>query len=156
MPSHLLSIILFVPLAGMLILLGMPAANARLHRLWGNIVCTATFLLSLLLIAGFDSNAAGYQFVERASWIPSIGAQYLLGLDGISLLMVLLTTLITCVAALCSWRSIMQRTKLYYAMILLLETGVLGVFLSLDSVLVLYLLGCRAGPDVLPHRDIRR
>jgi NADH-quinone oxidoreductase subunit M len=132
MPSHLLSIILFVPLAGMLILLGMPAANARLHRLWGNIVCTATFLLSLLLIAGFDSNAAGYQFVERASWIPSIGAQYLLGLDGISLLMVLLTTLITCVAALCSWRSIMNRTKLYYAMILLLETGVLGVFLSLD------------------------
>src|SRR6185312_7538077 len=132
MPSHLLSIILFVPLAGMLILLAMPSANAKLHRLWGNIVCAATFLLSLLLIPGFDSTAAGYQFVERASWIPSIGAQYLLGLDGISLLMVLLTTLITCVASICSWHSIIQRTKLYYAMILLLETGVLGVFLSLD------------------------
>ena len=111
MPSHLLSIILFVPLAGMLILLAMPSANAKVHRLWGNMVCTATFLLSLLLIPGFDSSAAGYQFAERASWIPSIGAQYLLGLDGISLLMVLLTTLITCVASICSWGSIIQRTR---------------------------------------------
>src|SRR5689334_19105958 len=105
MPSHLLSIVLFVPLAGMLVLLGMPAASAKSHRLWANIVCAATFLLSLLLIPGFNADAAGYQFVERAAWIPSIGAQYLLGLDGISLLMVLLTTLISLVATLCSWRS---------------------------------------------------
>ena len=68
-------------------------------------------------------NAPGYQFVERAAWIPSFGAQYLVGLDGISLLMVLLSTLITLIATLCSWNSITDRTKLYYAMILLLETG---------------------------------
>lgn len=135
MPSHLLSIVLFVPLAGMLALLAMPAENGKLHRLWANIVSVAAFLLSVLLTAGFDSKAPGYQFVERAAWIPSIGAQYLLGLDGISLLMVLLTTLITFVATLCSWRSITHRTKLYYAMILLLETAVLGVFLSLDMFL---------------------
>ena len=132
MPSHLLSIVLFVPLAGMLILLGMPAANPKLHRAWANTIAALTFLLSLLLIPGFDVNAPGYQFVQRAAWIPSIGAQYLIGLDGISLLMVLLSTMITLVATLCSWNSITERTKLYYAMILLLETGVLGVFLSLD------------------------
>lgn len=132
MPSHLLSIVLFVPLAGMLILLALPAANFKLHRLWGNIVSAAAFALSLLIIPAFNSNAAGYQLVERAPWIPSFGAQYLVGIDGISLLMVLLTTLITLVSSLCSWRSITRRTKLYYSMLLLLETGVLGVFLSLD------------------------
>jgi NADH-quinone oxidoreductase subunit M len=132
MLSHLLSIVLFVPLAGMLVLLALPAANFKLHRLWGNVVSAATFALSLLLIPNFNSGTAGYQFVERATWIPSIGAQYLVGIDGISLLMVLLTTLITLVASLCSWRYITERTKLYYSMLLLLETGVLGVFLSLD------------------------
>ena len=132
MPSHLLSIVLFVPLAGMLILLALPAANFKLHRLWGNIVSAAAFALSLLIIPAFNSNAAGYQLVERAPWIPSFGAQYLVGIDGISLLMVLLTTLITLVSSVCSWRSITRRTKLYYSMLLLLETGVLGVFLSLD------------------------
>jgi NADH-quinone oxidoreductase subunit M len=132
MSSHLLSLVLFVPLAGMLVLLGMPAHNVKLHRAWATITSAVTFLLSLLLIPGFNVNAPGYQFVERASWIPSFGAQYLIGMDGISLLMVLLSTLITVIATLCSWNSITERTKLYYAMILLLETGVLGVFLSLD------------------------
>jgi NADH-quinone oxidoreductase subunit M len=132
MTSHLLSFVLFLPLAGMLLLLAMPAENRRLIRIWANAVSIATFLLSLCFIAKFDLNASGYQFVERAQWIPSIGAQYLLGMDGISLLMVLLTTLISAIAALSSWRSITERTKMFYSMILLLETGVLGVFLSLD------------------------
>lgn len=132
MTSHLLSSILFLPLAGMLVLLAMPSENRKLIRGWANAVSIATFLLSLCLIVRFDINAGGYQFMERAQWIPSIGAQYLLGMDGISLLMVLLTTLISAIAVLCSWRSITDRSKLFYSMILLLETGVLGVFLSLD------------------------
>ena len=132
MTSHLLSFVLFLPLAGMLALLAIPAENRRLIRIWANAVSIATFLLSLCFIARFDLNAGGYQFVERAQWIPSIGAQYLLGMDGISLLMVLLTTFISAIAALSSWRSITERTKMFYSMILLLETGVLGVFLSLD------------------------
>lgn len=132
MTSHLLSLIFFLPLAGMLVLLAMPSENRKLIRGWANAVAIATFLLSLCLIVRFDASAENYQFMERAQWIPSIGAQYLLGLDGISLLMVLLTTLISAIAVLCSWRSITERTKLFYAMTLLLETGVLGVFLSLD------------------------
>jgi NADH-quinone oxidoreductase subunit M len=132
MASHLLSLILFLPLAGMIAVLAIPAQNLKAHRLCANFSCGLTFFASLLLIFRFDANVSGYQFMERARWIPSIGAQYLLGLDGISLLMVLLTTLIAWIACLCSWRSITSRTKLYYAMLLLLETGVLGVFLSLD------------------------
>lgn len=132
MTSHLLSLILFLPLAGMFVLLAMPSENRRLTRGWATAVTTATFLLSLFLIARFDLNAAGYQFMERAEWIPTIGAQYLLGIDGISLLMMVLTTLISAIAVLCSWQSITERTKLFYSMVLLLETGVLGVFLSLD------------------------
>jgi NADH-quinone oxidoreductase subunit M len=130
--SHLLSIILFLPLAGLLVLLALPRDRAKAHRLWANLVCVLTFAVSLLLVSRFHSHRAGYQFMERAQWIPSIGAQYLLGVDGISLLMVLLTTLITCTACLCSWQSVTSRTKLFYAMLLLLETGVLGIFVSLD------------------------
>lgn len=132
MTSHLLSLVLFLPLAGMLVLLAIPASNRNLLRGWANLITLITFGASLLLIPNFDSTATSFQFVERAQWIPSLGAQYLLGLDGISLLMVLLTTLISLIAMLCSWNSIVERSKLYYAMLLLLETGVLGVFLSLD------------------------
>jgi NADH-quinone oxidoreductase subunit M len=132
MTSHLLSLILFLPLAGMLVLLAIPASNRRLLRGWANFVAAITLAISLLLIPNFNSAVSSYQFVERAQWIPSLGAQYLLGLDGISLLFVLLTTLISSIAMLCSWNSITDRSKLYYAMLLLLETGVLGVFLSLD------------------------
>src|SRR5690349_19275300 len=106
MASHLLSLVLFLPLAGMLVVLAIPAENFKAHRLSSNVTCALTFFASLLLIFRFNTDASGYQLMERARWIPSIGAQYLLGLDGISLLMVLLTTLITWIACLCSWRSI--------------------------------------------------
>jgi NADH-quinone oxidoreductase subunit M len=132
MTSHLLSLILFLPFAGMLVLLAIPASNRSLLRGWANLIAAITFGISLLLIPNFNSTLSSFQFVERAQWIPSLGAQYLLGLDGISLLFVLLTTLISLIATLCSWNSITDRSKLYYAMLLLLETGVLGVFLSLD------------------------
>lgn len=132
MSSHVLSLILFLPLAGMLVLLAIPSSKSNIHRIWANVVTLATLGASLLLIKQFTLDAQGFQLVERVAWIPSLGAQYLIGIDGISLLMVLLTTLITALATLCSWRSIDHRTKLYYAMLLLLETGVLGVFLSLD------------------------
>ena len=132
MIPHLLSLILFLPALGMIVLLLLPASSRKLDRAWANIISLVTLGVSLLLIPAYNLNAAGYQFVERAQWIPSIGAQYLIGIDGISLLMVLLTTLISFIAALCSWRSVTERTRLYYAMLLLLETGVLGVFVSMD------------------------
>jgi NADH-quinone oxidoreductase subunit M len=132
MTSHLLSALLFLPTLGLLVLLAIPDSQQKLQRLWSNAIAAAAFAISLLLLPRFDPKLGGFQFVERADWIPSIGVQYLVGVDGISLLMVLLTTMITLVAMLCSWNSIRHRTKLYYAMMLLLETGVLGVFLSLD------------------------
>ena len=74
----------------------------------------------------------GFQFEERADWIPSLGAHYHIGIDGISLLLVMLTTLMGFIAMLCSWNAIQDRVKEYYAMFLLLQTGMIGVFLSLD------------------------
>ncbi len=130
--NHLLSWILFTPLIGMGILLLIPASKKNLVRLWANIAALAGFAVSVPLALNFDKNADGFQFVERASWIPSLGVQYLIGVDGISLLLVMLTTVIGVVAILSSWRAIDDRVKEYYAMFLLLQTGMIGVFLSLD------------------------
>ena len=132
MTSHLLSIVLFLPLSGAVALLFLPGSNARLVRLFANVISCFTFLLSLFLISGFQPSVTSFQFLERAEWIPTIGAQYLIGIDGISLPLVLLSTLISAVAVLCSWNSVAANQKLYYAMLLLLETGVIGVFVSLD------------------------
>ncbi len=132
MDQHLLSIVLFTPLAGLLVLLFIPAANKNALRLWANFVAAAGFLVSLPLITRFDKSAAGFQLVERAAWVPSLGVQYLVGIDGISLLLVLLTTLVGGLAILSSWSAIEDRVKEYYAMFLLLQTGMIGVFVSLD------------------------
>jgi NADH-quinone oxidoreductase subunit M len=132
MNEHLLSIVLFTPLAGMLVLLLLPSARKNLIRVWANIAAFAGFALSLLLLARFDKNAAGFQFVERADWIPSLGVKYNLGIDGISLLLVMLTTLIGFLAILSSWSAIEDRVKEYYAMFLLQQVGMIGVFISLD------------------------
>ncbi len=132
MTDHLLTLVLFLPLAGMLALLLIPDGNARLIRLSASIASATVFIVSLFLFTGFHVNNSAFQLVERASWIPSIGAQFLIGVDGISLALILLTTLVSFLAVLCSWNSVPARAKLYYAMILLLETGVIGVFVSLD------------------------
>src|SRR5450631_4444315 len=132
MDQHLLSIILLTPLAGLAVLLFIPGKNKDLIRLWANLVGLAGFLVSLTLVQRFQNGVPGFQFEERADWIPTLGAHYHIGMDGISLLLVMLTTLMGCVAMLCSWSAIQDRTKEYYAMFLLLQTGMIGVFLSLD------------------------
>jgi NADH-quinone oxidoreductase subunit M len=132
MDQHLLSIVLFAPLAGMLVLLLIPSSAKTTIKLWANLVGFACFLISLPLVTRFDKSVAGYQMVERVDWIPSLGAKYLVGIDGISLLLVMLTTLVSFLAILSSWNAIEDRLKEYYAMFLLLETGMIGVFLSLD------------------------
>ncbi len=132
MDQHLLTILLSIPLAGLLVLFLIPGKNKDLIRVWANLVGFAGFLVSLPLVTRFQNGSAGYQFEERASWIPSLGVHYHIGIDGISLLLVMLTTLMSFIAILCSWSSIQDRVKEYYAMFLLLETGMLGVFLSLD------------------------
>src|SRR5882672_9697633 len=132
MDQHLLSIILFAPIAGMLVLLLIPSSSKTAIKLWANLVAFACFLVSLPLVTRFDKSIDGYQLVERADWIPSLGAKYLIGVDGISLLLVMLTTVVSFLAILSSWNAIEDRLKEYYAMFLLLETGMICVFLSLD------------------------
>ncbi len=130
--QHFLSIVLFIPLAGMFILLLIPKANKTAIKVWANLVMLIGLLASLPLWWMYDRSNAGFQLVERVPWIPSIQAEYFLGLDGISLLMVLLTTLVGFVSVLSSWSAIEDRVKEYYAFFMLLQTGMLGVFLSLD------------------------
>jgi NADH-quinone oxidoreductase subunit M len=132
MDQHLLSIVLFTPLAGLAVLLFLPGENKTLIKLWANLVAFAGFLVSLPLASRFDASNGGYQFVEKAPWIPSMGVQYIIGIDGISLLLVMLTTLIGFLSILYSWTSIEERVKEYYAMFLLLQTGMIGVFVALD------------------------
>lgn len=95
-------------------------------------VSLATFLLSLYLPLTFDMKTPDFQWVEKAVWIKRFGIQYFLGVDGISLLLVLLTTFMTVICILASWTEINVKLKPYMTLFLVLETGVLGVFMSLD------------------------
>src|SRR5579864_2442804 len=132
--DHILSIVLFTPIAGALILFLIPSSNPAAVRWWANIVAFIGFLVSLPLVFQFD-RTKDFQFVENASWIPSIGASYHLGIDGLGLLLVMLTTLLGFVSILSSWNAIQDRLKEYYAFFLVLQTGMLGVFMSLDFLL---------------------
>jgi NADH-quinone oxidoreductase subunit M len=132
MDQHLLGIVLLTPLAGLAVLLLIPAGQKNLIRIWANIAGLAGFLISLPLVFHFHKDLAGFQFEEHFDWIPSLGAHYHVGMDGISLLLVMLTTLMGFIAMLCSWSAVQDRVKGYYAMFLLLQTGMIGVFISLD------------------------
>ncbi len=135
--NHILSTILFTPLVGAIIMLFIPRQRADLHRWMGNIFAFLGLLVSLPLIWRFslDADAPRFQFVQDLSWIPSIGARYTLGIDGLSFLMVLLTTVLGMISIVSSWSAIKKREKEYYILFLLLQTGMLGVFMSLDFVL---------------------
>jgi NADH-quinone oxidoreductase subunit M len=132
MDHHLLSLVLWTPLAGLLVLLFIPGENTKLIRLWANVASFTGFVVSLPLPFRFQAGAPGFQFVERADWIPSLGARYLIGMDGISLLLVMLTTMLGFLSILSSWNAIQERVKEYYAMFLLLQVGMIGVFTALD------------------------
>jgi NADH-quinone oxidoreductase subunit M len=130
--NHLLSVILFTPLIGALVLMFIPRDSQVLHRIVGNLFGVLGFAVSVPLVLYFPAGYEGYTFRESAEWIPSIGAKYTLGLDGISFLLVMLTTVLGMIAILSSWSAIQTRTKEYYILLLLLQTGMLGVFMSLD------------------------
>jgi NADH-quinone oxidoreductase subunit M len=132
--DHILSIVLFTPLVGLLVMLFIPSSNARAIKLWANAVALIGFLVSLPLVFNFD-RTKDYQFEEKVKWIPTLGASYHIGIDGLGLLLVMLTTLIGIIAILSSWNAIHERLKEYYAFFLLLQTAMLGVFTSLDFLL---------------------
>ena len=134
----LLSVITFLPLTGVLFLLLIRgntesvAANARLVALW---VSGFTFLLSLSLYFGFDAEMSGYQFEERADWISGSGISYHLGVDGISMPFILLSTFLTPLSILASWKSITHRVRDYMIAFLVLEVMMVGMFASLDMLM---------------------
>jgi NADH-quinone oxidoreductase subunit M len=129
---HILSVVLFTPLVGALLLLFVPREKDAVHRIVGNLFGALGFLVSLPLLRWFKPGLGGFQFEETADWIPSIGAKYHLGIDGISLLLVMLTTFLGMIAILSSWSAIKLRQKEYYILLLLLQVGMIGVFVSLD------------------------
>ena len=128
----ILSLITFLPGAAGIALLFVPRRSAGVLRLVSLAVTVLTFACSLPLYFGFDADALGYQFEENRRWMPTLGVAYHVGIDGISLLLVLLTTFLMPLALVSAWGSVEDRFKEFTATMLLLETGMLGVFVSLD------------------------
>lgn len=130
MPYPILSLTVFLPLVGAFILLFMK--DDRAAR-WITLVTTViTFLISMPLLCDFNLKTHKMQFVEKHDWIPSMGISYTLGVDGISVIFIFLTTLLTILSVLCSWESISKRVKEFMIAMLVLETGMLGTFVALD------------------------
>jgi NADH-quinone oxidoreductase subunit M len=128
------SIVTFAPLAGAVVLPLLPRSQSEVAKWWALLVTVATFGLSLAMLAVFDGGQAGYQLVDRTSWVRSLGFEYLLGVDGISVFLVLLTTFLFPIAVLASWRTV-RNPKLYFGSFLVLETAVVGSFVALDLLL---------------------
>ena len=129
---YLLSIITWLPAVGAVIILAlMKRDQAGLIKRFATAWFGVVFLVSLMLF-GYDRNLGGMQFLEDYRWIPVIGARYQMGVDGVSLLLIVLTTLLGVIASLSSWNYIQKREKEYYALLLFLQTAVVGVFASLD------------------------
>ncbi|MBI2369871.1 MAG: NADH-quinone oxidoreductase subunit M [Deltaproteobacteria bacterium] len=156
--AGLLTAVVFLPLVGAGVLLFADRAREQTLRQTALGASALTFLLSLPLYFRFDAGLAGMQFVERAPWIPQWGIAYHLGVDGISLFLVLLTTFLTPLALLASWSAITARVKEFLICMLLLETGMLGVFAALDLFLfyifweamlvpMYFLIGVWGGPQ---------
>ncbi len=134
----ILSVIIFLPLVGVIVLLLTPKKNHPALRIITFLTALITFFVSLLLLTNFESASAEMQFVELRSWIPDFSISYHLGIDGISLFLILLTTFLSAIAILSSFTAVTKRVKEYMICLLLLETGMLGVFCSLDMVLFFF------------------
>jgi NADH-quinone oxidoreductase subunit M len=134
----LLSLVTFLPLVGALIILTVRgdeatvASNARWTALWASLI---TFALSLLLWIQFDPTTPDFQFVEKIEWLPEFGVGYHMGVDGISVLFILLATALTPLCILASWESVTSRVREYMVAFLVLETMMIGTFAALDFLL---------------------
>jgi NADH-quinone oxidoreductase subunit M len=120
----------FLPLMGVVLILFMRKAGAI--RWTALITAVATFIISLPLLTNFDKTTYKMQFTEKAEWIPSWGIKYFIGIDGISILFIVLTTLLSILCVLVSWKAIENKVKEFHIAILAMETGMLGVFVALD------------------------
>ncbi|MBN1254863.1 MAG: NADH-quinone oxidoreductase subunit M [Deltaproteobacteria bacterium] len=131
----ILTAVTFFPLAGGILLLFIPKAQEEFLKRVALIISLVEFVISLPLFIYFNEGVAGMQFVERIPWIPEWGVNYIIGIDGISLLLVLLTTFLTVLCILSSWRSVERMVKEYMVAFLILETGMIGVLVALDLIL---------------------
>jgi len=133
MSPTLLTLVVFLPALGALAIALLPGKERDNEIKWAaNVILFVDFVLSLLLLRGFDFETTELQGVTRFEWIPSIGVEYFTGIDGMSLALILLTTLLGTIACLSSWTYIGTRIKEYYVYLMLLQTGMLGVFIAFD------------------------
>src|SRR5262245_46681972 len=135
MTEHLLTLIIAVPLVGGLLVVLVPNRNeegARTIQRIGFVVSLVTFALTLLLWSRFNGASSEFQFVEHVPWIPAFGIDYHVGVDGISLWLVVLTGFLTPISLLSSWESIEKKTKEFTFFVLALEAFMIGVFVALD------------------------
>ncbi len=133
--SHLLTLVTFLPVAGAFLVLLLPRGEGGQHKGVAFLFSLATFVLSIPLWTGFRAGAGRYAFEQRTEWAPTLGFSYHVGLDGVALLLFLLTTFLGPIVVLSSWKYIQQRVQMYCISLLLLETAMLGTLASLDLVL---------------------
>ena len=135
MTHHLLSILIWLPIVGGFITMLLGDSQRDLARWLALAIATVTFALSIPLYMGFDGSTAAFQFVERTPWIPTFNADYSLGVDGIALPLILLTTFTTILIIVAGWKVITERTAQYLAAFLILEGLMVGVFSAMDALL---------------------
>jgi NADH-quinone oxidoreductase subunit M len=133
--SYLLSVLIWLPIGGGVLVLALGDRSIVVGRWVGLVASVATLCASFPLLAHFDSSTAAFQFIERAPWIPAFHAEYYLGVDGISLPLIVLTALMTITVMIAGWRVIQSRPAQYYAAFLIMEGLMIGVFASLDALL---------------------
>ncbi|MBF0329734.1 MAG: NADH-quinone oxidoreductase subunit M [Nitrospirae bacterium] len=135
MSYKILSTVIFLPIVGAVMIFMMNRAKEALIKWTALALSVLVFLLSVPLFTDFNRTTASMQFVEKHDWVPSIGISYFVGVDGISVLFVLLSTLLTILCVTVSWTAIKDKTKEFYASLLLIEGSMIGVFCSLDMFL---------------------
>jgi NADH-quinone oxidoreductase subunit M len=133
--EHLLSVLIALPIVGGFAILGLGAERAAAARWSALLVAGAALLCSIPLYMKFSTETAAMQFVERVTWIPTLNAQFFVGVDGISMPLILLSTFTTVLVVLAGWKSVTSRVAQYYAAFLILEGAMIGVFAALDAVL---------------------
>ncbi|HET7712382.1 MAG TPA: NADH-quinone oxidoreductase subunit M [Thermoanaerobaculia bacterium] len=131
----LLSLVIWLPIAAAVLLFFLPSRAETLIKTWGLLASLATFVFSLKIVTAFDATRAGFQFVETRAWIPQWGVNYSLGVDGISLWLVILTTFLTPVVFLSSWNAVFKHPKAYVASFLIMQGAMVGVFAATDLLL---------------------
>jgi NADH-quinone oxidoreductase subunit M len=133
--SNILSIVLWLPLLGAIVVALLPKRNEGALKIGALAVSIVTFLVSLLIVSNFRDGEAGFQMVERIEWIPAWNISYALGVDGISLWLIMLSTLLTPVVLLSAWNSVHKYVKEYMIAMLVLEFAMLGTFMATDLLL---------------------